>query len=212
MTAPATTVADIPPPSPAVEVLVDVRIGPRSGSGRAVLVGDDVWTCLPGLDVPRRTAAELFPSWLAALVGLGPRPHLKRIGVLVTERSTLDEFLTLPNTTGDGVRAHFAPAQLSPRWVEQLTAIPGGVRAHWSVTTASVASTGSAGVRALARIEVVDTGAAGLWSIGQVDASLLASPMAGDAGTPPSMAMTTLATTTATAVWTVLAELAALRP
>lgn len=199
MTASDSAVPSLPP---AVEVRVDVRLGPRTGSGRAVLVGGDVLACLPGLDAPRRTSAELLPSWLAALVDLGPRPQLHRIGVLITEHSVLDDFLALPSTTADGVRAHFAPTRLSPRWVDQLAAIPGCVRAHWSVATAP---TGSADIGALGRIEVVDAGAAGLWTIGQVPADLVA-PEVG-----PPLSMVSFAPTTATAVWTALAELAAQR-
>lgn len=192
----------VPPPPPAVEVRVDVRVGPRVGSGRAVLVGDDVLACLPGLDAPRQTSADLLPSWLAALVGLGPRPQIQQVGALITERSILDDFLALPSTTADGVRAHFAPTRLSPRWVDRLAAIPGGVRAHWSVTTASA---GSGDLRELGRIEVVDAGAASLWTIGQVPGDLVVP----EVGTP--LSMISFAPTTATAVWTALAGLAAQR-
>lgn len=199
MTASDSAVPSLPP---AIEVRVDVRVGPRTGSGRAVLVGGDAVVCLPGLDAPRRTSAELFPSWLAALVGLGPRPQVDRVGALLTERCILDEFLALPGTTADGVRAHFAPTRLPPRWVGQLAAIPGGVRAHWSVATAPA---GSTDIGALGRIEVVDAGAAGLWTIRQVPADLVAP----EVGTP--LSMVSFAPTTATAVWTALTELAAHR-
>jgi len=100
MTASGSAVPSLPP---AVEIRVDVRVGPRPGSGRAVLVGGAVLACLPGLDVPQRTSAELFPGWLAALVGLGPRPQLQRVGALLTERCILDDFLALPGTTAGGV-------------------------------------------------------------------------------------------------------------
>lgn len=196
MTVPALAVPSLPP---AVEVRVDVRVGPHPGNGRAVLVDGEVLACLPGLDAPRRTSAELFPSWLAALVGLGPRPQLHRLGALLTERRILDEFLALPGTTADGVLAHFAPTQLSPRWIDQLAAIPGSVRAHWSLVTAPA---GSADIGALGQLEVVDAGAAGLWAIGRVPADLAAP----EAGTP--LPMVSFAPTTATAVWTALAELA----
>jgi len=51
---------------------------------------------------------------------------------------------------------------------------------------------------------MVDAGAAGLWTIGQVPADLVAP----EVGTP--LSMISFAPTTATAVWTALAELAAL--
>lgn len=198
------TASDSTRPSspPAFEIQVDVWVGSRIGSGRAVLVGAEVLACLPGLDAPRRTSAELFPSWLAALVGLGPRPQLHRIGALLTERCILDDFLALPATTADGVRAHFAPTRLPARWVGQLAAIPGDVRTHWSVATGPA---GSADIGALGRMEVVDAGAAGLWTIGQVHADLVAL----EVGTP--LSMVSFAPTTTTAVWTALTELAAHR-
>ncbi|MGH3914991.1 MAG: hypothetical protein ACRDTC_16530 [Pseudonocardiaceae bacterium] len=196
------TASAVPSPPLAIEVRVDVRVGQHAGLGRAVIVDGEVLACLPGLDAPRRASAELLPSWLAALVGLGPRPQVQRVGALITERSILDDFLGLPSVTADGVRAHFAPTRLSARWVDQLAAIPGGVRAHWSVATAPA---GSGAIEELGRIEVLDAGAARLWAIGQVPADLIA-PEVG-----ARLPMVSFAPTTATAVWTALAELAASR-
>lgn len=63
--------------------------GPRTGEGHAALDLDarSAVVLLPGLATVRRTVPDVLPEWIAACVGLGPRPL--PVGTRILARSEL---------------------------------------------------------------------------------------------------------------------------
>jgi hypothetical protein len=137
---------------------------------------------LPGLDGPRSLPAQRLPSWLAALVGLGPRPRPAARGILLTDAWRLRKLLDEEDGASAAVTEILDAAELPPAWTEALGRLREDLTTHWRLTIDTLG------------LEVIDGGAAGLWRIG---------------GDPDNQGRVSLQTTTPTQIWRCLTLLAA---
>jgi hypothetical protein len=181
---------------PSAVVELEVLCGPHPGTVRAVLEGPGAAVQLPDAQSGRLVSRSLLPGWLAALVGLGPRPAVAVPGVLVVDAASLDLLLGADAGGPDAVAAAFGDEPVPPAWGDALGALPARVAARWRLTT-RVADHDGALVPAGA-IDVVDAGEAGLWQLAPVDTEWLTAELAGEPGPPVVVAVSTLSTT---AVW-----------
>jgi hypothetical protein len=171
-----------------IEVQVQVMAGPHPGRGQCIVDGDMAAVDLPGLDPPRRIPASVLPEWLAALVGLGPRPSVAAPGLLITSTAVLDRLLA------PGART--PSIEVPPGWRDLLTRIIECRQAWWRITVGPLdrAPTDS--------LEIIDSGTAGLW------ARQPCPPTAADEELDGQGPLAALTSTTPTAVWTWLSRLA----
>lgn len=166
-------------PGAGTAVRLRVLVGPHQGDGCAVLDRDArcAVVSLPGLAGVRRTALDAVPGWVAACVGLGPRPAAAPLGTLVAGRAEADALLS-----GHPGALAGAPAP----WRAALPTSSNEVLAHWTLWTAEYA------------LEIVDTGRCGLWHLHPADPALVAAE--GTIGED----LVAIQPTTATQVWRVL--------
>jgi hypothetical protein len=175
-----------------IEIRVQVLAGPHPGRGQCVVDGDVATVDLPGLDRPRQIPASVLPEWLAALVGLGPRPSVAAPGLLITSTAILDRLL---ETHGTRVSSVNVPAG----WRDILTRIIACRQGWWRMAV------GPLGHDPADSLEIIDAGTAGLWSRRPCP------PEAVDEALDGSGPLAALTSTTPTAVWTWLSAVPAAR-
>jgi hypothetical protein len=174
-----------------IEILVRVMAGPHTGRGRCVVDGGVATVDLPGLDRPRRIPASVVPEWLAALVGLGPRPAVTAPGMLITSTAVLDGLLA----SGDAPGARTSSIDVPAGWRDLLTRIIECRQGWWRM------SVGPFGDDPADSLEIIDAGSAGLW------ARRPCPPAAADEEIDGRGPLDALTSTTPTAVWTWLSRL-----
>jgi hypothetical protein len=164
---------------------IEVLRGPVTGRGHGWSEGGTALVELPGLDEPRTLPAQRVPSWLAALVGLGPRPVPAARGILLTDAWRLRKLLDEQDGASAAVTAILDLPDLPPAWTEALGRLRAHLTAHWRLTVDALG------------LEVIDGATAGLWRL---------------AGDPDDQRRVVLQTTTPTQIWRCLTLLVTPQP
>jgi hypothetical protein len=133
---------------------IEVLEGRVKGYGHGWTEDGTALVELPGLDRPRSLPAQRLPSWLAALVDLGPRPRSAARGFLLTDAWRLRRLLDGGDRDAAAVADVLDVPELPPAWAEALGRLRGNLTAHWRLTVDMLG------------LEVLDGGDAGLWRVG----------------------------------------------
>lgn len=174
-------------------------VGAHPGLCVAVVEGDRAGVRLPGEAEVRRLSRSLLPGWLAAMVGLAPRPRAADLGLLVVDHDQLQALLAAPGGGEQPVADALGPGPLPAAWAVALAALPGRVVGRWRLVRQVLDPDGV--VVPTAEFEMVDAGEAGVWQVSPVGADSFAGELIGEPGPDRPVA---LSATSATSVWELL--------